>query len=243
MDPLTPAWKHPRLRYFAPNDDELGGGGGKPADDEQPPAAPKPSDVPPKAPAAGDDEDPGENAEIPAWMQKRLTKSAKEAARYREERDKAAETAAEKARREEREKIGKAFGFIADEESPEDAVKRLQAERDAEKEQLTAAQQKVRDLEIKSATTDALSEHKAKRSVIAFMRGEGLFDDLDPADAGFAAAVSELVKKTVADNPEFAVTPTPDSTGDSKPGGDNPPKQELQGVDARRAERRKRTGQ
>lgn len=99
-------------------------------------------------------------------------------------------------------KIGKAFGFIKDEDSEAaDAnkiVEQLTSERDSTAKEL-------RDLKEENALNKAIKGHGADDSLtIAYLRGTGALADLDPAAENYTDQVSQVVQEAVTSNPKLA---------------------------------------
>lgn len=98
--------------------------------------------------------------------------------------------------------IGKALGFIKDENTEAaDAnkiVEQLTSERDETAKQL-------RELREENALNKAIATHGADDSLtIAYLRGTGALADLDPAADNYTDQVSQVVQEAVTSNPKLA---------------------------------------
>lgn len=184
----------------------------------------------PKAPARKSaDDDP---AATIARLQKELKTANGESAKARTDAKKAA---ADEARTEIVQELGKALGLIKeDDKTPPDPAK-LTA-------QIEAAQAAHRETAVELAVFKGASKHGADASSLtdsrAFMAKLG---KLDPSEDGFAKKVGEAIKAAVADNPKLKTGQAParssgdfnGSTSDKAGGGPTD-------IDTIRAERRKR---
>ena len=161
------------------------------------------------------------------------------------DRTQAKTTAAEQAREELAQQIGKAIGLVKDDsEAKPPTAEELTA-------QLTAAQKaaadrdaELRALRVETAAAKAARTHGADVGALLDSRSfAGKLGDLDPSDDGFTAALDALVKTTVEDNPKYlAARPAPAaSSGDFSGGsGDKPPTRTS--IDDFRKARRERSG-
>ena len=70
-------------------------------------------------------------------------------------------------------------------------------------QQLAAKDTTIRDLTIKNALADALTDAKAKPIARAAVLGDGILQDLDPASADFQATVNARVAEYITKNPEL----------------------------------------
>ncbi|XMN09313.1 hypothetical protein ACK8N7_26385 [Streptomyces griseobrunneus] len=217
-------------------DDEDTGGTGD--DDGQDDDAAKGEKPKPKAPAkkpAGGDEAP--EATI-ARLQKELKAANGESAKARTTAKKAA---ADEARTEIVQELGKALGLIKDDDK--DAAPPDPAALTAKIEQATAAHRETavelavyRGAGKYGADPDALTD---SRAFLNSIKG------LDPADDGFSKAVSAAIKKAVEDNPKLKTgSKAPDrSAGDFNGGtGDGDGSDPTDIDEIRKARRARRTG-
>jgi hypothetical protein len=129
--------------------------------------------------------------------------------------------AADEARKELAQQIGKALGIVADGE-PADPAKLT--------EQLTAAKAAQTDAARELAVFKAAGQHGAdparlldSRSFLASIK------DADPADT---AAIAAAVKAAVDANPAFKTTPTPGASSVDHAGGSGEPKPQKSLADA-----------
>ncbi len=213
-------------------DDEDTGGTGD--DDGQDDDAAKGEKPKPKAPAKKpNDESP--EATI-ARLQKELKAANSEAGKARTTAKKAA---ADEARTEIVQELGKALGLIKDEkDTPPDP-----AALTAKIEQATAAH---RETAVELAVYRGAGKHRADPDALTDSRAFlNSIKGLDPADEGFGKAVSAAIKKAVEDNPKLKVASTvPDrSAGDFGGGtGDGDGSDPTDIDEIRKARRKRRTG-
>ncbi|MFE5996763.1 hypothetical protein ACFQ6C_07695 [Streptomyces sp. NPDC056454] len=192
---------------------------------------PKPK-APPKKPTGGD-ETP--DAKI-ARLEKELKAANGESAKARTTAKKAA---ADEARAEIVQELGKALGLIKDEkDTPPDP-----AALTAKIEQATAAH---RETAVELAVYRGAGKHGADPDALTDSRAFlNSIKGLDPSDEGFGKAVSAAIKKAVEDNPKLKVgTPAPDSSaGDFGGGtGDGDGSDPTDIDEIRKARRKRRTG-
>ncbi|MFJ2292105.1 hypothetical protein ACIOG7_10390 [Streptomyces sp. NPDC087894] len=215
-------------------DDEAGGTG----DDDQDDDAAKDQKPKPKAPAkkpTGGDEAPA--AKI-ARLEKELKSANSEAGKARTTAKKAA---ADEARTEIVQELGKALGLIKDDDK--DAAPPDPAALTAKIEQATAAHRETavelavyRGAGKYGADPDALTD---SRAFLASIKG------LDPSAEGFSKAVAAAIKKAVEDNPKLKTgSQAPDSSaGDFGGGtGDGDGSDPTDIDEIRKARRKRRTG-
>jgi hypothetical protein len=213
----------------AEDDDAGGTGDDDTADDDSTDDGGKDAKPKPKAPAkkAGD-EDP---AATIARLQKELKTANGEAAKARTSAKKAA---ADEARTEIVQELGKALGLIKDEKDapPDPAALKAQIEQATAAHRETAVELAVyRGASKYGADPDALTDSRT------FLRS---IKDLDPSDAEFAKKVNAAIKKAVEDNPKLkAAGQAPDRTSSDFNGGAGG-SSEPQTIDEIRAARRKR---
>ncbi|WP_043256124.1 hypothetical protein [Streptomyces sp. Tu6071] len=205
------------------DDAETGGG----ADDEDQGEKPKPK-PPAKKPA---DDDP---AATIARLQKELKTANGEAAKARTSAKKAA---ADEARTEIVQELGKALGLIKDDKDtpPDPAALTAQIEKATATHRETAVELAVyRGASKHGADPDALTDSRAFLRSIA---------DLDPADEGFSKKVNAAIKQAVADNPKLkAASPAPGRMGADFSGGSGGKAADDDSIDAHRERRRKQRG-
>ncbi|MFI8299997.1 hypothetical protein ACIGCZ_29135 [Streptomyces nigra] len=208
-------------------DDDAGGTGDDDQDDDAGRGAgQKPKPKPPARKPA--DEDP---AATIARLQKELKAANGDAAKARTTAKKAA---ADEARNEIVQELGKALGLIKDDKDtpPDPAALKAQIESATAAHRSTALELAVyRGAAKAGVDPDAITDSRAFMASIK---------DLDPADEGFAKAVTAAMKKAAEDNPKLkAAVPAPKrSAGDFNGGGGS--SSEPEDIDTIRAERRKR---
>ncbi|MFD6415995.1 hypothetical protein [Streptomyces sp. NPDC060194] len=183
----------------------------------------------PKAPARKQaDEDP---AATIARLQKELRAANGESAKARTTAKKAA---ADEARAEIVQELGKALGLVQDDkDTPPDPAELTR--------QITAAQAAHRETAVELAVYRGAARHGAdpdaltdSRAFLASIKG------LDPADEGFAKAVQAAIKKAVDDNPKLKTAPAAPARASGDFNGGAGGSSEPQSIDEIRAARRKR---
>ncbi|MYR45081.1 hypothetical protein [Streptomyces sp. SID5910] len=209
--------------------DDAGGTGD---DDTGADDAAKDTKAKPKPPAKKTDEDP--TATI-ARLQKELKTANGEAAKARTSAKKAA---ADEARTEIVQELGKALGLIKDDKDapPDPAALTAQIEKATAAHRETAVELAIyRSAGKHGADPDALTDSRAFLSSIK---------DLDPNDEGFAKAVSAAIKTAVADNPKLkAASQAPARTSGDFSGSSGGRPKDTDSIEAHREARRKaRTG-
>lgn len=206
-------------------DDDAGGTGD---DDGQDDGADKGTKPKPKLPAKKPaDEDP--TATI-ARLQKELKQANGDAAKARTTAKKAA---ADEARNEIVQELGKALGLVKDDkDAPLDpAALKAQVESATTAHKSTAIELAVyRGAAKAGVDPDAITD---SRQFMASIK------DLDPADEGFAKAVQAAMKKAAEDNPKLKVATAPKRTSSDFNGGGGT-SSDPEDIDTIRAERRKR---
>lgn len=182
----------------------------------------------PKPPAKKGDENP--TATI-ARLQRELKTANAEAGKARTNAKKAA---ADEARNEIVQELGKALGLVKDDEEapPDPAALKAQIEQATAAHRETAVELAVyRGASRHGADPDALTDSRA------FLRS---IKDLDPTSDGFDKKVQAAIKKAVEDNPKLkAGGQAPDRTSSDFNGGAGG-SSEPQTIDEIRAARRKR---
>lgn len=206
------------------DDDDAGGTGDDDAKDD----AGKDDKPKPKAPAKKpSDEDP---AATIARLQKELKTANGESAKARTT---AKKQAADEARTEIVQELGKALGLIKDDkDAPLDpAALKAQVESATTAHKSTAIELAVYKGAGKAGIDpDAITDSRAFMASIA---------ELDPTDAGFAKAVTAAMKKAAEDNPKLKVATAPKRTTSDFNGGAGS-SSEPDSIDEIRAARRKR---
>ncbi|MFJ5638656.1 hypothetical protein [Streptomyces sp. NPDC093223] len=206
------------------DDDDAGGTG----DDGQDDDAAKDTKPKPKAPAKkAAAEDP--TATI-ARLQKELKAANGDAAKARTTAKKAA---ADEARNEIVQELGKALGLIKDDkDAPLDpAALKAQVESATAAHRSTALELAVyRGAAKAGVDPDAITDSRAFMASIK---------DLDPSDEGFAKAVQAAMKKAGEDNPKLKVATAPKRTSSDFNGGGGS-SSDPEDIDEIRAARRKR---
>ncbi|WP_328426019.1 hypothetical protein [Streptomyces sp. NBC_00443] len=207
------------------DDDDAGGTGDDGGqDDTGKGGAPKPK-PPAKKPVE----------ETPAATIARLQKELKLAnADAGKARTNAKKQAADEARTEIVQELGKALGLIKDDKDtpPDPAALTAQIEKATAAHRETAVELAVyRGASKYGADPDALTD---SRAFLSSIKG------LDPSDEGFAKAVNAAIKKAVDDNPKLKVATTPDRTSSDFNGGAGGSSDDPDDIDSIRAARRKR---
>ncbi|MFC8832348.1 hypothetical protein ACFT8V_04000 [Streptomyces griseoincarnatus] len=182
----------------------------------------------PKPPAKKTDEDP---AATIARLQKELKQANADAGKARTNAKKAA---ADEARTEIVQELGKALGLIKDEKDtpPDPAALTAQIEKATAAHRETAIELAIyRHAGKHGADPDALTD---SRTFLNSIKG------LDPSSEGFSKAVQTAIKKAVDDNPKLRSAPAaPERTSSDFNGGAGS-SSEPQTIDEIRAARRKR---
>jgi hypothetical protein len=203
-------------------DDDAGGSDDNGQDDAGNDNRPKP-----KPPAKKDDEAP---AATIARLQKELKQANADAGKARTN---AKKQAADEARTEIVQELGKALGLIKDDkDTPLDpAALKAQVESATAAHRSTALELAVyRGAAKAGVDPDAITDSRAFMASIK---------DLDPSDEGFAKAVQVAMKKAAEDNPKLKVATAPKRTSSDFNGGGGS-SSDPDDIDTIRAERRKR---
>ncbi|HEX5561799.1 MAG TPA: hypothetical protein VFX52_09160 [Nocardioidaceae bacterium] len=202
-------------------DDADGSGGDDGQDDAGKDDKPKP-----KPPAKKDaDEDPA--AEL-ARLRKELKQANADAAKARTT---AKKNAAEEAKKELIQEMGKALGLIKDEkdEAPDPAALKAEIEK---------TNSKYREAVVEIAVRDSAEKHGAHAKRLTDSRSfMASIKDLDPSDEGFAKAVSAAVKQAVADDSHFRASQAPARNSGDFSGSSEKPKNQNS-IEAQREARR-----
>ncbi|MFI7315149.1 hypothetical protein [Streptomyces hygroscopicus] len=205
-------------------DDDTGGTGDDGTGDDDAAKDDKPK---PKPPTKKDDEDP---AATIARLQKELKAANGEAAKARTSAKKAA---ADEARTEIVQELGKALGLIKDDEDapPDPAALTAQIEKATAAHRETAIELAVyRGAAKHGADPDALTDSRAFLKSIA---------DLDPGDEEFAKKVNAAIKAAVADNPKLKAAGQAPARSSSDFSGSSEKSTKPTGIEAQREARRK----
>ncbi|MFI2033723.1 hypothetical protein ACH470_03325 [Streptomyces bottropensis] len=209
------------------DDDQDDDGAGGTGDDDGQDDAGKDTKPKPKPPIKKDDEDP---AATIARLQKELKTANGESAKARTT---AKKQAADEARNEIVQELGRALGLIKDDkDAPLDpAALKAQVESATAAHRSTAIELAVyRGAAKAGVDPDAITDSRAFMASI---------QDLDPSDAGFAKAVTAAMKKAADDNPKLKVATAPKRTSSDFNGGAGS-SSDPEDIDTIRAERRKR---
>ncbi len=205
------------------SDDDAGGTGDDTSDDD----TGKDDKPKPKPPAKKDNDDPAAELER---LRKELKQANADAAKARTT---AKKNAAEEAKAELVQQMGRALGLIKDDkdEAPDPAKLTAEIERATAAHRETAVELAIyRSAGKHGADPDALTDSRAFLSSIK---------DLDPSDEGFAKAVSAAIKAAVADNPKLkAAGQAPARTSGDFSGSTEKPKNQNS-IEAQREARRK----
>jgi hypothetical protein len=206
------------------SDDDAGGTGDDTSDDDSAGKDDKPK---PKPPAKKGSEDPAAELER---LRKELKQANADAAKARTT---AKKNAAEEAKAELVQQMGRALGLVKDDkdEAPDPAKLTAEIERATAAHRETAVELAIyRSAGKHGADPDALTDSRAFLSSIK---------DLDPSDEGFAKAVSAAIKAAVADNPKLkAAGQAPARTSGDFSGSTEKPKNQNS-IEAQREARRK----
>ena len=168
-------------------------------------------------------------AGAPSRRDKELERARDQAAKARV----GAKEAAEKAKKELVQDIGKALGLVQDEkdEAPDPAKLQAEIERRTTAHRETAIELAVyRGASKYGADPDALTD---SRGFLNSIKG------LDPEDEGFAKAVNAAIKKAVDDNPKLKAAPAAPERTSSDFNGGGGSSSEPEDIDEIRAARRK----
>jgi hypothetical protein len=216
----------------------------EPGGDPAPTDDPAPAD-PPADPAPANDDpaptDPPADPDKPeTFSREYVEKLRRENAAAREKAKTDATAAADKARDELAQSIGKALGLVKDDETvkPEDLLAQAQADRQTAIDEANAGKRDLavlRNADKHGANTDELLDSAAFNRKLAA---------LDPSADEFASQVDALIKETVDGNPgKFKRVTPPPSPGSSTPTGEQPPADpESKSLDDLRKDRQKRRG-
>ena len=163
----------------------------------------------------GDGQDPtgqdggeGDVSSLPAWAQKAIREARAEAGKARTN---AKQAAADQARQDLAQQIGKALGLVKDGDAAPDPAKLA--------EQLAGAQAEGQQARTELAVYKAAGKHGADPDKLLDSRKfADQIKDVDPSDT---KKISELIKKAVEDNPNYRAADPPPASG--APMGGKPP--------------------
>ncbi|MDP9843260.1 hypothetical protein [Streptosporangium lutulentum] len=155
--------------------------------------------------------------DLPAWAQAELRRARNDAVKYRTQLQQqteqqapagpSPEEIAEQAKAELAQQIGKALGFVQEEEKPVDpktVIDTLTSERD------NTAKERDAERELHRRTQVELGVHRTSLKLAA--DGDALLDsrsflrsikDLDPNAADFGTSLEERIQQAIEDNPKF----------------------------------------
>ncbi|MFE6103191.1 hypothetical protein ACFVQ4_24985 [Streptomyces laurentii] len=202
-------------------DDTAGGTSDDDQDDDAKEEKPKPK------PPAKKDDDPAAELER---LRKELKQANSEAAKARTG---AKKQAAEEAKAQLVQEMGRALGLIKDDkdEAPDPAKLTAEIERTQKAHRETAVELAVyRGAAKHGADPDALTDSRAFLSSIA---------DLDPADGEFAKKVQAAIKQAVTDNPKLKTAPAAPTRTSGDFSGSTEKNNKPTGIEAQREARRK----
>ncbi|GAA1454145.1 hypothetical protein [Nocardiopsis tropica] len=197
-----------------------GSGEGDPAPEVAPPTpeSPKPTPPPDEAKPAVEEKPKAVDADPwadPETARKEIEKLRRENA---SSRTNAKQQAAQEAIDELTGKLGRALGYVKDDQPPtaEELTKQLT---EAAKER-DATQSELQQLRVERAAERAAREHGADVDVLLDSRSFATkLADLDPSATDFSDTVNALVEKAVADNPKFKVAQAAASSSADFSGG------------------------
>lgn len=123
-------------------------------------------------------------------------------------------------------KIGKAFGFVKDEDDQQADASALVEQVTAERDTL---QQELRSLRQENALSKALNSVQIDGQpvqvdptlTLEVVKGTGVLDDLDPTDDDYSAQVVEKVTAVVKERPQLRAQAAPRSSGQAPTPTDN----------------------
>lgn len=177
-----------------------------------------PGDGQPQNGTSGD----GDIASLPDWAQKAIRDARADAGKARTT---AKAQAADQARQDLAQQIGKALGLVKDGEAAPDPAKLA--------EQLAGAQTEGQQARTELAVFKAAAKHGADpERLLDSRRFADQLKDVDPSDA---KKIGELIKKAVEDNPSYRAAAPPTASGAPMGGApaDKKPKTLAAAVDAR----------
>lgn len=180
----------------------------------------------PQAPAPTPEVDP--NAQQGTFDREYVEKIRKEAASHRT-KAKEYEDAVAAAQAEKDDlinKIGKAFGFVKDDETEQaDAgalVEQVTAERDTLQQELKSLRQEnALSKALNSVTIDGQPVQVDPTLTLAVVKGNGALNDLDPGSDDYASQVEQIVSETVKAHPQLRAQVAPRSSGTAPTPTDN----------------------
>ncbi|GII84590.1 hypothetical protein Ssi03_25800 [Sphaerisporangium siamense] len=157
----------------------------------------------------GQNDSGGDVASLPDWAQKLIRDARAEAA---SSRTNAKQQAANEARQDLAQQIGKIVGLVKGDDAPADPAKLAQQIGDLSGEN--------RSLRTELAVFKAAAKVGADAAKLTDSRSFlAQLDKLDPSADGFDAKLRELMKKTVEDNPIYRADAAPAPRGGAEPPG------------------------
>lgn len=200
----------------------MAGGSGEsdPAPEGTPPTPEPPKPTPPPVEAKPAAEEKPKAVDADPWADPETAR--KEIEKLRRENASSRTTAKQQAAKDAVDeltgKLGRALGYVKDDQPPtaEELTKQLT---EAAKER-DATQSELQQLRVERAAERAAREHGADVDTLLDSRSFATkLGDLDPAADDFAATVSDLVKQTVDSNPKYRVTQAATSSSADFSGG------------------------
>ena len=136
-------------------------------------------------------------------------------------------------------KIGKAFGFVKDEDDQQADASALVEQVTAERDTL---QQELRSLRQENALSKALNSVQIDGQpvqvdptlTLAVIKGNGSLNDLDPGSDDYASQVEQIVSETVKAHPQLRAQVAPRSSGTAPTPTDNTDGKKLTADDLNR---------
>jgi len=179
------------------------------ADDQTPQNDGEQQDQPEPTPPPQNEQD---ESALPDWAQKALAKARSDAGKARvTAKQIAAAEAAEKAKQEMAQQIGKALGLINDDDKAD--PEKLTVE-------LAARDKQLRQLQVEQAAYKAAAKHNADPDALLDSRGvTDQLSKLDPSADDFASQVDAVIKAAVESNPRLKSGQAPGKSGNELPGG------------------------
>lgn len=233
----APAWHRPWLRYVDPVDGAQATPPAEPVEPVDPPEDPAPAAPAPTDPSA-EAPSPESTDELPEWARKSLTKANKEAAAARAAAKQAKDDAAA-AQQNLVQSLGKALGFVKDNETP--TVESLTTSLQERDQNLTSAQAALAAQRAENAVLRVAGNLNADADALLDSRGfTEKLAGLDSTAADYASQVETLVKAEVESNARYRkvqVAPR-SSNGDPAPAGGNPAPEGIESMRKTYADRR-----
>ncbi|MFI6045290.1 hypothetical protein ACIA8C_26920 [Nocardia sp. NPDC051321] len=184
-----------------------------PTEPAQPPTAiPTPTPpAPASAPEEAEAQDPVQLGAVIAELRRDLESARTDASA-------ALDQAAQQAREEMVQEIGRALGLVADENTdPEQVIAELT-------DRASTSDRRLRDYRIKDAIAAAADTHRGdNKLLVPYLRGLGALDELDPDATNFTTRVDALVADAITTNPKLANTPPVERSGGEFSAGNSTP--------------------